>query len=266
MDDVQPAGPCGSEDLGTPSPESRLLEGNLDFGLDAPLHPVMKTMRAMRRLKPDPVPAEHLEKLVEAASWAPSAGNAQGCSWVVITDRSRIERLAPLWGRTYRLYRDTFARLRLTTMSIDRQAQLNRAVAFQAQHFAESPALIIACHDSTEQRQGLRREWRQMVAAILRLSPRDALAFSRHARRAGEMSEAASVYPGVQNLLLTARALGLAATITTLHLALEEEFKRALGIPRRVKTYALVPVGWPLGRFGAVRRRPSAESTHHDRW
>lgn len=80
------------------------------------------------------------------------------------------------------------------------------------------------------------------------------------------MAEAASVYPAVQNILLTARALGLGATLTTLHLALESDFKRALGIPRRVRTFAILPVGYPLGRFGPVRRRPVEQVIHWERW
>src|SRR3989442_80623 len=79
-------------------------------------------------------------------------------------------------------------------------------------------------------------------------------------------SEAASVYPGVQNLLLAARALGLAATLTTWHLALEPEFKAVLGVPRSVKTFAMIPVGWPRGNFGPVGRPPAAEGIHPDRW
>jgi nitroreductase len=66
--------------------------------------------------------------------------------------------------------------------------------------------------------------------------------------------------------LLTARALGLGATLTTWHLALERDFKRMLGIPRGVKTFAIVPVGWPLGRLGPVRRRPVEDVIHWQRW
>src|SRR3989440_13054140 len=58
---------------------------------------VMATMRAMRRLKPDPVPDELLEQLVEAATWAPSGGNIQAYSFVVVTDRDQMARLAELW-------------------------------------------------------------------------------------------------------------------------------------------------------------------------
>jgi nitroreductase len=82
----------------------------------------------------------------------------------------------------------------------------------------------------------------------------------------GDRSEAASVYPGVQNLLLAARAHGLGATLTTWHLALEPEFKAVLGIPHGVKTFALIPVGWPRGNLGPVKRRPASEAIHRDRW
>jgi nitroreductase len=88
----------------------------------------------------------------------------------------------------------------------------------------------------------------------------------RSAQRTGAMAEAASVYPGVQNLLLAARALGLGAVITTWHLMLEPEFKGVLGIPRRVKTFAVIPIGWPLGNFGPVRRKSVDEAVHRDRW
>jgi nitroreductase len=79
-------------------------------------------------------------------------------------------------------------------------------------------------------------------------------------------SEAASIYPAVQNLLLAARSLGLAATLTTWHLMAEGEVKRVLGIPRKIHTYALIPIGWPMGSFGPVRRHPVDDVIHADRW
>jgi nitroreductase len=67
----------------------------LEFGAEAPLLHVMSSMRAMRRLKPDPVPNEVLEQLITAASYGPSGGNNQAFSFVVVTDREQIARLAP---------------------------------------------------------------------------------------------------------------------------------------------------------------------------
>ncbi len=80
------------------------------------------------------------------------------------------------------------------------------------------------------------------------------------------MGNAASCYPGVQNLHLAARALGLGATLTLWHLFLEDDFKRALGIPRLVTLFALIPMGYPRGHFGPVRRPPVAEVVHWDCW
>jgi nitroreductase len=84
--------------------------------------------------------------------------------------------------------------------------------------------------------------------------------------RLNVVSEASSVYPGVQSLLLAARALGLGAVMTIWHLLLEHEWKRDLGIPTDVSTLAVIPVGWPRGRFGPVTRKPAVEVMHRERW
>jgi nitroreductase len=55
-------------------------------------------------------------------------------------------------------------------------------------------------------------------------------------------------------MLLAARALGLGATLTTLYLNFEKEVEAALGLPPSVHSYALLPMGYPIGRFGPVRR------------
>lgn len=75
-----------------------------------------------------------------------------------------------------------------------------------------------------------------------------------------------SIYPAVQNMLLAARALGLGATLTTLYLTFEKEVESALGLPADVHSYALLPIGYPIGPFGPVRRVPLAEVVYRDRW
>ena len=76
----------------------------------------------------------------------------------------------------------------------------------------------------------------------------------------------ASIYPGVQNLFLAARALGLGTTLTTVHKLNEGEVREVLGIPEDVQTYALIPVGYPTGRWGEAKRRPVEEVTYWDAW
>ena len=75
-----------------------------------------------------------------------------------------------------------------------------------------------------------------------------------------------SIYPAVQNMLLAARALGLGATLTTLHLQFEKEVEATLGLPPGAHSYALLPIGYPMGRFGPVRRVPLAEVVFADGW
>jgi nitroreductase len=74
-----------------------------------------------------------------------------------------------------------------------------------------------------------------------------------------------SIYPAVQNMLLAARALGLGATLTTLYLQFETEVQAALGLPSGVHSYALLPIGCPMGRFGPVRRVALADVVYEDR-
>lgn len=134
------------------------------------------------------------------------------------------------------------------------------AVRYQAEHFDETPAVIAACYA----RPPVPRDPRPVADLIRAVGPGSLrrMASPRVAVPAG----ASSSYPAVQNLLLAARALGLAANISIWHLFAEKEFKRVLGVPRQVTIYALVPVGWPSGRFGPVRRRPVADVVHWDRW
>jgi nitroreductase len=67
-------------------------------------------------------------------------------------------------------------------------------------------------------------------------------------------------------MLLAARALGLGATLTTLYLQSEKEAEAALGLPPGAHSYALLPIGYPVGRFGPVRRVALTDVVYEDRW
>ena len=78
-------------------------------------------------------------------------------------------------------------------------------------------------------------------------------------------TSASSICPAVQNTPLAARALGLGATLTTLYPSFEKEAEAALGLPPNVHAYSLLPIGYPMGRFGPVRRIPLADVVYEDR-
>ena len=111
------------------------------------------------------------------------------------------------------------------------------AVEYLTEHFHEAPVLIVCCLVGD-------------FAATLGL-----------AKMSG-----ASIYPTVQNMLLAARGLGLGSTLTTRHLMFEKEVNATLGLPDNAETFAILPIGYPIGRFGPVSRRPLEEVTFQDQW
>jgi nitroreductase len=84
--------------------------------------------------------------------------------------------------------------------------------------------------------------------------------------KAMERFTASSIYPAVQNIILACRAFGLGTVLTTLHAILEDEVKAVLEIPKEVQTWALMPIGYPVDRFGPVKRKPINEVAFQDRW
>ncbi len=189
------------------------------------------TLRAMRRLKPDPVSDEELWTILDAAIKAPSGGNRQPWNFVVIRDQETKAKIAEYYLDAWN---GSYGRLRDSAQADPAAARTYRSADHLAHHLADTPVLILV----TVHRSG-----------IAPMSP------------AG-----ASIYPAVQNLMLAARALGLGCTITTLHREHEAEVKALLGIPDDVETMALIPVGRPLGHFGPPPRRPVEEVTYWDRW
>src|SRR5687767_7038556 len=113
------------------------------------------------------------------------------------------------------------------------------SVLWQAEHLQEAPAIVIACLE---------------FAA----PPQDS--FSAGAGSGG------SIWPGVQNLLLAARALELAATPTTFAIADRDAARGILNLPEDIQPFCVIPVGYPMGKFGPVVRKPVAEVMRWDRW
>ncbi|OBB94668.1 nitroreductase [Mycobacterium sp. 852002-40037_SCH5390672] len=224
----------------------------------------MTTMRAMRRLKPDPVPRHDIEKLITAAIYAPSGGNNQSFTFLVVTDRDQIARIAPLWRRIVDWYIAT--QTPPPHMSIAEWTKSMKASRYQADHFEDTPLLIIACYEMRGVIARMLNTLDRQRAGYARLGLWHTVSSTRNIRRMMAAGEAASIYPSVQNLLLMARALGLAATLTTWHTMFEQEFKTILGIPRHIHTHAIIPIGWPLGKFGPVSRQPATDVIRWNHW
>jgi nitroreductase len=204
------------------------------------LFDVMYHCRAMRRLKPDPVPEDLLVKLIDAADQAPSGSNTQPARWVVVRDAEQRRRIAELNLAAVQMYlQQRQTRPVLAHQDERRQARIGDAVQWQAEHLQEIPALVFACVE---------------------------LGASRGDSFLAGLSAGGSIWPSVQNLLLAARALGLGAAPTTIVFRDRAAVKQVLALPEAIEPVCMIPVGYPMGRFGPVTRQPARDVMRWDRW
>ena len=207
---------------------------------------VVRTQRAIRRFRPDPVPDQLVHEVITAATCAPSARGAEPWGFVVVRDPARRAAI----GRLYLSAWDAGQRM-IDAADADRDvkaaphyARMMRDAAALAETLSDVPVLVVCCLDHS------------------RLGP---ISDGSGGLRAPGAAYA-SILPAVQNLLLAARALGLGTTLTTLHRAFDGELRALLDLPTTIEPVVLVPLGFPRGRFGPTRRRPVDEIAHLDRW
>jgi nitroreductase len=146
-------------------------------------------------------------------------------------------RLARLNRRAWNIYGGLGRRM-MERRGDRRMLKILDAVQWQADHFEEIPVIVVACL------RGLIPIWPPVATA----------------------SAYGSIFPSVQNLLLAARAAGLGAALITLPLWSKWLARRALGLPWTISPCAVIPLGWPRGRYGPTTRRPVEDVVSLDRY
>lgn len=190
-------------------------------GEDLPLLEGIRTTRAIRRLKPDPVPAELVRKVCEAGTFAPSGGNRQPWFFVAVMDEQKRARIAELYRDTFRGYIAPAIEAAKDPDYPDAKRKNMRAAIYLAEHLHEAPVLLFVA--------GWTRRGEPQLQAL---------------------------FPAIQNLLLACRAVGLGASLTTAHRAHGQEIDEMLGLdPEKTPSCAMIPIGWPKGRYGRPTRR-----------
>jgi len=195
--------------------------------------------RAMRRLDTREVPEQLLVKLVDAANQAPSGSNMQNGRWIVVRDAAVKQKLAELNRINVEAYvgPNTARAGSLPHQDEEKRKRMLNAVMWQKEHMHEIPALVIACVEYGEKVDG-----------------------------PGVYRGAGNIWPGIQNLLLCARSLGLGAAPTTLALRDQDAVRDVLNMPETMAALCLIPVGYPLGNFGPVTRKPVEQIMRFDQW
>ena len=209
------------------------------------LYEAMSTLRAVRRLRPDPIDDDVLERVLQAAAWAPTGGNVQPWRVIVVRDAERKQQLGALYDARWQAYsashRDQLEGL--APAMRERQEKMLRAGDHLGAHFGESPAVFVFCFNPKNMAITDAKQGRISVVG------------------------GASIYTAVQNLLLACRAEGLGCVLTTLLCECEDEVREILEIPAPWGTAAAVPVGWPvLKGHGPISRRPISKLAFADRF
>lgn len=194
--------------------------------LTMPLGEAIFTQRAIRRLKPDPIPMEDLRTIVEAAVKAPNGGNSQPARFLVVTDRDLIREFGPLYKEAWWAKRRDQGWTKIEDFP---PGTSYRNAAQFAEDIKDAPAIVFAFG-------------------------------------VGSGGGALSVVPATQNLMLAARALGIGSCPTTLHPTVMERFYAMFKVPADATFHFCIPLGYPQGNFGPTSRKPTAETTYLNAW
>jgi len=207
------------------------------------LYEAMSTLRAVRRLRPDPIPEAVLERILTASTWAPTGGNHQSWRVIAVQNANAKQQLEDLYRPRWEAYIPAYRELMLEMPTA--QAESSRkaldAGTYLANHMHEAPVICVFCFNLegiTVTDAGLDRQ---------------------------SVVGGGSIYPAVQNLLLAARNEGLGCVLTTLLCMDEPIVKDILGLPDDWHTAAFVPLGYPvLGGHGPIGRKPLEKMVYRD--
>ncbi len=196
---------------------------------DPGLFQTIYTTRALRRFKPDPIPEDVLFQLFDAAIRASSGQNAQDWRFILITEPAVKAKMQEWALEGWPRYQSRFGGDE-AIQQLPRSQRLSlNSVRDIAHNIATVPAVI----------------------AVLGMK-------GRHSTPGG------STFPAVQNLMLTARALGLGASI--FNLPIRDELLTMLGIPESNQLYCLIPIGYPTDKQGPVKRKPVRAVVYKERF
>ena len=193
------------------------------------LYEALYTTRAMRHLKPDPIPHDAQARILDAAIRAPHIG--EGWRFILVDDREIMAKLALLYDRAWTQMFAAFGADRAMMLGMDgAPGRAARSGEHLAQHFAEIPLLLIGF---------------------------------------GKTREGSGIYPAIWSAMLAARAEGIGSTLTgVMGTFVADEVMEILGVPKDEgwQMHGVVPMGYPTGRWAVAPRTPVDEVAARNSW
>ena len=201
------------------------------------LHEALYTTRAMRRVRPDPIPHEVQARILDAAIRAPSGGNSQAWRFVLVDSPDLKAQIAPLyadaisklWATIYKERIEAALAAPTSPASVE-MLKVQRSAQWLADHYEQVPLFLFA--------------------------------FVQHDPSGG------SIYPAVWSAQLAARAEGVGSALTSiLGFFYGDEVRSLLKVPDDGWINAcMVSFGYPLGRWGVAPRRPVDQVAGRNGW
>jgi nitroreductase len=193
------------------------------------IYEALYTTRAMRRLKPDPIPHDVQARILDAAIRAPNIGEAW--RFILVEDAAIKSALAPLYEQAWQRLLEQFGVGIEDLLKAEGQmGRTARSGVYLSRHFGEVPLLLIGF---------------------------------------GQTQEGSGIYPAVWSAMLAARAEGIGSTLTgVLQTFFADEVFDILGVPKDEGWYmhGVVPMGYPTGRWGVAPRKPVHEVAARNSW
>jgi nitroreductase len=193
------------------------------------IHEALYTTRAMRRMRPDPIPLDAQARILDAAVRAPTIG--EEWHFILVDDPDLRARLAPLYAQAFDRLLAAYGVDKAVLLKADGVAgRTARSGDHLAQHFGEVPLLLVGF---------------------------------------GKTRDGSGIYPALWSAMLAARAEGIGSTLTgVLQTFFPDEVFEILGVPADEGwvLHGVVPMGYPTGRWGVAPRKPLREVASRNGW
>lgn len=195
------------------------------------------TTRAMRRVKPDPIPMDVQARILDAAVRAPTGGNGQAWRFLLVDEPDTKAAIADLYRECIDALWSTFYKARLEAAAADPDSEgsrqttrMKKSVDWAQENFATYPLMLFA-FDRSE-------------------------------------SSGSSIFPAVWSAMLQARADGVGSSLTSVLGLRADRVDDLLGVPEKKgwRMACCVPMGYPTGRWGVAERRPVHEVSYRNVW
>jgi len=202
---------------------------------------IIYTRKSIRKYQETDVPDELLEKILEAARWAPSGENAQPWRFIIIRDKQKRQILGEIAGNS-------------------------SARRFRAEYLSKRMQQRLKDFSSEESR---RRVYRKLLTGEVSRFIKDAPVLIAVVGKLEAWDTPYDVSAAIENMLLAAHALGLGAcwlVAPTIDIRDETKVKELLKIPDEYTLYAIVSIGYPAESPRPRPRLPLEELVFVEEW